>query len=96
MEKAFRKEKIGNGMKSYVSKHGKNWKFYAGFHKRFQGFGFMWEEDRFDVLKTERSYSIEIRLFFIRMWFDYNRLVKQKNKTLKETLIPNESSSKNQ
>lgn len=67
-------------MKNYISKHGKHWKFYAGFHKKFQGFGFMWEEDRFDCLKTERSYSLEVRLLWFRMWFDYNRLVQSNKK----------------
>jgi len=61
----------------YYIKDGKNYRFYIGIHTRFQGFGFMWEDDRYDVLKNERSFSIEIRLLWFKTWFDYNRLVKK-------------------
>lgn len=60
-------------MKTSYSKFGKNYRFYMGLSKRFQGFGFMWEEDKFAVLKPDkrqRYFSLELRLFWFRMWFE--------------------------
>lgn len=63
-------------MKSHIFKYSENWRFFIGLHKRFQGFGFMWEEDLRDTIAYKRHYCIELRLFWLTAWFVYNRLVK--------------------
>ena len=62
-------------MKSHYMRIRPNYTLCFLFLKKFQGVGFMWEENKIDVIRYKRHYSIEIRLFWIKTWFEYHKMI---------------------